>query len=191
MKQTVLVILMLLLLSPPLDLSTKGIQLPEPIPTPQVVVVEEVVVHEVAKVETVSRSLPEGRIGAFKTYMSYKALTNQDSIQWEMQQQATTDSRGFRLYNGKYMIAIGQFYAQHCGVELLITLDTGNVINAVVGDVKQNCHTNSTNQYVEGNYSVLEFIVDVEQMDDISRRMGDVSYSGLEGCIVKIEEVKQ
>lgn len=136
----------------------------------------------------VSRGLPEGVSGRFKTYMDYRAITNKNSVQWQMQQLAVTDEDGFRKYDGKYMVAVGSYYASSCGKELKVTLDTGNVLDVVVGDLKQDRHTDSTNRYVVGNGNILEFIVDTKKLSSISKKMGDVSYSGLQGMIIKIEE---
>lgn len=59
----------------------------------------------------------------------------------------------------------------------------------MVGDIKQDIHTDANNQYVTMNGNIMEFIVDVDKLDELTKKLGDVSNSGLEGVIIKIEEV--
>lgn len=137
----------------------------------------------------ISVGLPEDADGSFKTYMDYKKITNKSSRQWHLQQLAYTDSEGFRKFNDNYLVAVGTYYADEVGKEFRVTLDSGIVFHAMVGDIKQDIHTDANNQYVTINGNILEFIVDVDKLDELTRKLGDVSNSGLEGSIIKIEEV--
>lgn len=139
--------------------------------------------------QTYTMNLPFGISGSFKSYMDYRCITNRSSKQWELQQSAYTDNKGFRMIDDKYLVAMGSYYTNSCGEELIITLDTGKTINVITGDVKQDIHTNNTNQYVVHNGNIVEFIVDTSILSSLSRKMGDVSYSGLEGDIIKIEKI--
>lgn len=141
------------------------------------------------EIKTKELSLPLNVDGSFKTYMSYKTITDKDSKQYQMQQNAWTNDDGFRIYNDCFMVAVGTFYAEECGKKLIITLENGTCINVITGDIKQDIHTDKNNQYVETNGNIVEFIVDKNKLNDLTRKMGDVSYSGLEGSIIKIEEV--
>ena len=102
---------------------------------------------------------------------------------------ATTNEEGFRLFNGRYLVAVGTFYADEVGKELRITLEDGTVFLAMVGDIKDNLHTDRTNRYIEKNGNIVEFIVDVDKLDPITKKLGNVSNSGFEGHIAMIEEV--
>jgi len=137
----------------------------------------------------ISVGLPEDADGSFKTYMDYKKITNKSSRQWHLQQLAYTDSEGFRKFNDNYLVAVGTYYADEVGKEFRVTLDSGIVFHAMVGDIKQDIHTDANNQYVTMNGNIMEFIVDVDKLDELTRKLGDVSNSGLEGSIIKIEEV--
>ena len=150
---------------------------------------DTVTMGEIEKIETVEMTLPEATAGEFKSYMSYTSITNTESQQYKMQEEAWTNEDGFRVYNDKYMVAMGTYYAQECGEEFIITLEDGKEIEVVIGDIKQDAHTDYNNQYVEHNGNIVEFIVDMSVLDDTSKKMGDVSYSGLEGAIVKIEKI--
>lgn len=138
----------------------------------------------------VEMGLPKDADGSFKTYMSYKAITNKNSKQYEMQQEAYTDENGFRIYDGCYMVALGSYYAKECGVKFAVTLEDGTEFRVITGDLKQDKHTNSTNQYMPSNGNIVEFIVDTKEISDLCRKMGDMSYAGLKGAIIKIERVE-
>lgn len=133
--------------------------------------------------------LPTEATGEFKTYMDYRKITDKTSKQWNLQQLATTNEKGFRVFNGRYLVAVGTYYATEVGKELRITLDNGFVFYAMVGDIKMDIHTDANNQYVPANGNIVEFIVDTDKLDPLTKKLGDVSNSGLEGKIVMIEEV--
>jgi hypothetical protein len=131
-------------------------------------------------------TLPPGISGEFKTYMGYKAITNKQSKQWELQQSAMTDADGFRRYNGLYMIALGTYYSPEAGAEFEIEFDTGKKIRCVTGDVKDDRHTDPTRRYATDNNDIVEFIVDTRALDPTVKKMGDASYGGFEGAIAAI-----
>ncbi len=133
--------------------------------------------------------LPTEATGEFKTYMDYRKITDKTSKQWNLQQLATTNEKGFRVFNGRYLVAVGSYYANEVGKELKITLDNGFVFYAMVGDIKMDIHTDANNQYVPINGNIVEFIVDTDKLDPMTKKLGDVSNLGFEGKIVKIEEV--
>jgi hypothetical protein len=133
--------------------------------------------------------LPSKTKGEFKTYMDYRKIKDKTSKQWNLQQLATTNEKGFRVFNGRYLVAVGSYYANEVGKELKITLDNGFVFYAMVGDIKMDIHTDANNQYVPINGNIVEFIVDTDKLDPLTKKLGDVSNSGLEGKIVMIEEV--
>lgn len=114
-----------------------------------------------------------------KTYMSYKAITNKNSKQYKLQQNATTDEFGFRKYEDCYMIALGTYYTGYeCGKKFKITLDSGISFNAITGDVKADIHTDAKNQHRNGN--IVEFIVDTDKISETCKKMGDMSYANNE-----------
>ena len=123
----------------------------------------------------------------FKSYMDYRALTNRSSRQYALQQEAYTNEQGFRIYDGYYMIALGTYYAKSVGERFRITLDSGQSFLAITGDIKSDAHTDSLHQHRGGN--IVEFIVDQRLIPSTCRRMGDMSYAGLQGRIQSIEKL--
>ena len=135
---------------------------------------------------------------SFKAYMDYRAITNTSSDQYKIQQKAWTDDEGLRRLGEAYIVAMGTYYADKCGKAFEITFDTDETIIVVVGDVKADMHTDSTNRYrsvydENGQFisaNVLEFIVDVNAMPRSARRAGSVeSCANLQGNITSIVEI--
>lgn len=153
---------------------------------------EDEIVEQVVDDEIIVATRGSERItGAFKTYMDYRTITNQTSTQWYMQQAAWTSPNGIRCYGDRYMVAMGTYYSSQCGDKFNITLSTGQVIYVIIGDVKSDEHTDVTNMYVEKNGNIVEFIVDVDVLNEMTLQMGDVSYSGFEGDIISIIKVEE
>lgn len=137
----------------------------------------------------INHPLPTKISGSFKSYMDYRAITNTASDQYALQRLANTDASGFRELGGRYLVAMGTYYAKYVGQIFRITLASEKVFWVTIGDVKQGLHTNATGQYVVANGNIVEFIVDTKLINAESRLHGDISYAGFEGAIVKIEEV--
>ncbi len=130
----------------------------------------------------------------FKTYMDYRKITDKSSVQYDLQQDAYTDSMGIRRIGDDVCVALGTGYTDSCGERFEITLDSGNTFTAIVGDIKADIHTDPTNRYVElweGHGDMIEFIVDTKKLDKEIRIMGSVGeyekYSGSVVSIIKLE----
>lgn len=148
--------------------------------------------------ETVKYELPDDDT-YFKTYMSYRAITNTRSAQYKLQQDAWTDTNGLRRYGDDYMIAVGTFYSDTVGERFKITLANGFEFTAVVGDIKADRHTDSKNMYTPVynangkviSANVIEFIVDTSSLPRDVRLMGTVSaINDFEGNIKTMEKIK-
>ncbi len=146
---------------------------------------------EIEYVKLIDLDLPTEATGRFKTYMDYRTIINRNSKQWELQEQAWTEGRGFRKIGEHFLVAVGTFYAKEVGKELLIEFEDGEQIKAIVGDIKQDRHTDPTNRYVPINGNIVEFIVDTKKLDPEVVRRGDVSWLGLNGKIKSIWEVER
>ncbi len=151
------------------------------------------------KIKYVSLDVPNIN-NSFKTWMSYKAVTNSKSPQYKfIRAYGWADEEGFmRCYAEKelgieqdyYMIALGSYYGTEIGTKYRITLDTGRVFYGVLADCKADRHTNSTNQYIPHNGNVVEFLVEKTKLNKSVRKTGDASaHDPLKGNIVKIEKI--
>lgn len=95
----------------------------------------------------------------FKSYEPYDLITTQ-SVQLCLQYQAVTDSNGFRLLDGRYLVAVGTFCNAPCGTYIDLILENGVLIPCIVGDIKADVHTDETNTFTIASMCASEFIVD-------------------------------
>lgn len=137
---------------------------------------------------------------SFKTWMSYKAVTDKSSPQYKfIHTYGWADSEGFMRCYGEsdfgidqdyYLIALGSYYGTKIGTKYRITLDTGRVFYGALADCKDNAHTNNTNQYVPHNKNIVEFLVDKSKLNANVKKMGSANvYMPLNGSVVKIEKM--
>lgn len=137
---------------------------------------------------------------SFKTWMSYRAVTNIKSPQYNfIHTYGWSDEEGFMRCSGEadlgieddyYLIALGSYYGTEIGTKYKITLDTGRVFYGALADCKANKHTNSTNQYVSHNKNVVEFLVDTSRLNSNVKRVGSANvHMPLNGSIIEIEKI--
>ena len=135
----------------------------------------------------------DGFDSSFKAYMDYRCITDTGSVQYELQQQAYTDERGFRRIGDDYCVALGTGITGGCGERFLIHLDSGYSFTAIVSDVKADCHTDATNCFVPrgGNSgNVVEFIIDKNAADPAMLSSGNAGYyADLSGNVTAIERI--
>lgn len=100
-------------------------------------------------------------VGNFKSWMSYKAVTAEGTMQYQIlnSENASTDKEGFRRVGKFYCIALGSYYSDLVGTRFKITLEDGTVFYAVLGDQKSDAHTDKKHQYHVKDHSVIEFIM--------------------------------
>ncbi len=135
---------------------------------------------------------------SFKSFMDYKTITSKSSDQYKLQEKATTDEYGLRKIDECYLVAMGTFYTENVGDKFKITLEDGDEFFVIIGDVKQDCHTDVNNQYApvycsNGEFlgaNIIEFIVDTDELSKEVRNLGSVgAYDFLDGNIVKIQQI--
>ncbi len=97
----------------------------------------------------------------FKSYEPYYLITAQ-SVQLCLQYDAVTDSNGFRLLDGRYLVAVGTFCNAPCGTYIDLILENGVLIPCIVGDIKADVHTGDTHAYTRASMCASEFIIDDE-----------------------------
>ena len=113
----------------------------------------------------------------FKSYMSYTAITSQESPQYQLQKYfAYTGNYGIRQVNDRYCVAIGTAFNANVGTYFDLILENGEVIQCIVGDIKSDQHTDESNIITLNNGCVSEFIVDPDSLDFYAKTMGDISY---------------
>ena len=135
---------------------------------------------------------------SFKAYMDYSCITDDTTMQWELQQKAYTNEYGLRKIGTDYCVAVGSYYSETVGERFKITLDNDNEFTVIISDLKKDEHTDSSNRYSpvydeNGEFysaNVLEFIVDTDQLHSMVTTLGTVSYyDEFKGNIVSIEKI--
>lgn len=114
-------------------------------------------------------------VSQFKSYMDYRCLSS-NSDQGRLQKQAVTSPHGLRMVDGRYTVAIGTRFGCLIGDKFDLVLKNNTVIPCIVGDIKRDIDTDSTNTYTIANGCVSEFIVDTKVLYNKAKVMGDVSY---------------
>lgn len=110
----------------------------------------------------------------FKSYMAYTAITKINSKQYKLQQWAHTDYEGFRIFDGRYITAVGTGVNVRVGQYIDAVLENGTHIPCIVGDIKGNKDTDETNIFTS-NGCCLEFIIDNNYLISSVKRSGDCS----------------
>lgn len=111
----------------------------------------------------------------FKSYMSYKKITDKSSLQYELQQNCYTDEEGFRRYNDYYCVAVGTAFDMQIGQHFDIILENNTIIKCIVGDIKADIDTDKTNTFTaQGCCS--EFLVETSKLNKTVKTMGDCSF---------------
>lgn len=124
---------------------------------------------------------------SFKSYMPYTAITSKSSKQYKLQQKAYSDKNGLRKYDKYYLVAMGQYYGK-VGDKFKVTLSSGQVFYAMIGDTKQYRHTGKGNGMVGAdNKDMFEFIVDYRNLNKEIRRSGSVN-TVLKGKVVRLQK---
>ena len=97
-----------------------------------------------------------------KTMESYTAF-GKNTPQNNLQDYATTDEKGFRRINGRYLVALGSRFTQNVGQYFDLVLSNGIVIPCMLSDQKADIDTDETNTYTISNetYCCSEFCVDL------------------------------
>ena len=110
--------------------------------------------------------------------MPFKSFSK-SSKQYALQQHAYTGNYGIRMIDGRYTVAIGTRFIDDLsdciGTYFDVVLENGEVIPCVMGDVKANVHTDSSNTYTVHNGCFTEFIVDTKALNRNAKRDGNIS----------------
>lgn len=146
---------------------------------------------DVEQVNVNSYSVPYNG-GSFKSYTNYQLLSK-SSPQWNKIQcnsNAYTDENGLRKVGEYYCVAMGSYYTRTLG-DLFEIQTEGGSFKVIICDFKADVHTDSNNQYTLGNGCVIEFYVDMSQLNSTARQMGDISYvdSNFRGPIISINKI--
>ena len=119
-----------------------------------------------------------------KTFMGYGAVKSRNTVQWQVlnddEHSWSDEKTGFRMYDDRICIAIGQGYALP-GDKVDVVMKNGSVLRCIIGDAKAKHDTDPTWSYQRYDGSVIEMIVDYKFF-----RGTDQYPKELEGAVEKI-----
>lgn len=141
-----------------------------------------------------SMEIPWGSTDSYM-FLDYRTLTNIASAQYELQQDAWTDSQGFRRYGDYYMVAMGTYYG-YVGDTFRITTDRGNCYDVIIGDCKGFDAVSYDGYHSwyhvagDNKLNIIEFIVDTYCLDGYALTMGNCGVlDNIGGNIISIEKL--
>lgn len=151
-----------------------------------------------------THKVPTNLDTTFKGYMCLSMCSNTSSAQYRFMNSGdfdiTTDELGFVRYGNYYVVAMGTGYSSKVGSTFRITLDSGKQFDVILGDIKADRDTDSTNTYRskgDGRGEVVEFIIACGKHDGCSRfehtmssehkAHGSLEFLGFQGNVVKVE----
>ena len=129
----------------------------------------------------------------FKSFMSYRTITDTSSKQYALQQKAYTGNYGIRMVGDRYCVALGSYYTTKIGTKFDLIMENGSVIKCILADVKADIHTDSTNRITVANGCISEFVVDMSALNRNALRDGTISSCDkqFKGRIKKIKIYKK
>lgn len=105
-----------------------------------------------------------------KPWMDYRAVTDTTSVQYELLSRAYHADNGLLYVDGYLCVALGSQFGE-VGDVFTFVMDTGETIEVIKADAKQDCHTIEGWTGVDGH--LIEMIVDTDYLDDEAMVMGD------------------
>lgn len=129
--------------------------------------VETLDVEETSEIEWVWYA-PEWYESTRMSYMDYRTITCEGTLQWELQNDgwtSTDPNTGIRMRGGRYMIALGQTFGL-TGTKVDVHLQNGASIPCILGDSKEWCDTLDGEGVIGADTGTVEFIVEEELLPD-------------------------
>ena len=137
--------------------------------------------------------------GWFKSYMDPRKITSKSSDQYKYKEHYKVDENGLYKYNEMYVVAMSESHFK-VSDEVLITFDDGVEILCFVGDVKNKYDKNFNglghihnveypNNKIKTHSSIVEFFVNENLLDDLSKKLGRVNSIISDGNVVEIKKV--
>lgn len=111
----------------------------------------------------------------FKSWMPYTAITDKSSKQYQIQQNAYDGTYGIRILNGRYCVAVGNYFDMPVGTYFDLVLANNTIIPCVLAEVKSDMHTCANRIQTEHDGSMVEFIVNSKTLNKNAKLTGNIS----------------
>lgn len=129
----------------------------------------------------------------FKSWEDYRCITMTSSMQYKLQQYAETNDLGIREVDGRYCIAVGNGTGCQVGDYIDLILNNDTIIPCIVGDIKDNSDTDSSNLITTHSDCCSEFIVYEPDLHSSAKSSGNISQisDDWDSRVVKIKRYKK
>jgi len=164
----------------------------------EVEIVDESAEESVDTSEHISFGIP-ALDDQYLTYMPYTAITAKTTPHYRLQQLATTNAEGYRVYDDAICIALGSAYGTTIGTLYNIKFADGKEMRAVLSDNKSDRHTDKLHQYRDatGTYdgssgNIVEIVFDTKNYEDmyaVNKKINS-DYAGKVVSITKVGMAK-
>lgn len=112
----------------------------------------------------------------YKSYMSYRQITSPSAPAYKLEQISYTGEEGIRMYDGRYLIALGLHFNASVGDYVDLELANGTIIPCIIGDRKAWFDTDQSLLFT-ANGCMSEFIVQIENLSHDVTQHGNISYT--------------
>lgn len=153
------------------------------------------VANQIAGFDFTDKLIPTNpKYSGLKRWENYKSITSTSSLQYKIVNSPkayTGPDTGFRMMDGRFLIAVGTGIAPSCGPYIDVFLENGTIIPCIVGEIKADAHTDpSTHIFTLSggdNHDCTEFLIDSAKLEELQqknpnsgpgmvRTTGDASY---------------
>ena len=114
------------------------------------------------------------------TYKGKKTFEGSDKItnwsQYDLLKISSCNSEGFMIYDDRYLVALGSYFTKDIGQYFDLVLENGTIIPCILGDVKNDIHTDNTyHAFTVASDDCSEFIIKGDVLSKKIWKAGDVS----------------
>ena len=120
-----------------------------------------------------------------KTWMDYRAVTDTNSLQYELISRAVHADNGLLYIDGHVAVALGSQLGP-VGSKYIVEMSTGEELRLIKADEKQDQHTAGGEGWVGTDGHLMELVVDTDRLTEEPLIMGDCD-SIVPGTVIRIE----
>lgn len=161
----------------------------EPIPLRGQISVESAFYIELEVQEESWSGVPKNT--EFKPWMDYRTITDKSSRQWSIVRgnKVRVDDDGLMYVDQYLLVALGTKFGG-VGDRLQLKMDTGEIIDVMIADQKQDTHTKNGNGWNGNNGHIIELVVDSTRLPSDVKRSGSCD-AILEGKVTGFRVIKK
>ena len=143
---------------------------------------EEVPSYEILKEYDISNG------NTTKTVLPYKSF-GKGTKQAKLQNLCETNEVGLRVYDGRYTVAVGTYFNMQVGQYFDLELENGVIIPCIMGDEKDDEHTDDQGLFTVASGCMTEFVVERKYLPN--RNSATYCYDNWDSPVTKVTVYNQ